>query len=146
MIRIAPIAAALLILLVSGCSSQALLSDNALIAQTHLEGMGFKVLSMDREGTYTFTDEDLVSKQRAQPHEEIWAVQEHIAESFSGQMIITITFTVQEHPLDNAFGMGKTKATVMIIEGEVIGGWAYPVSKDNDVSGAPYSLDGKAPE
>ncbi|MBM7097714.1 hypothetical protein JSY36_18420 [Bacillus sp. H-16] len=146
MIRIATIAAALLILFVSGCSSQALLSDNALIAQTHLEGMGFKVLSMDQEGTYTVTEEDLASKQRAQPHEEIWVVQEREAESFYGQRIITITFTVQEHPLDNAFGMGKTKATVMIIGGEVIGGWSYPVSKDNDVSGAPYYLDGKAPE
>jgi hypothetical protein len=39
-----------------------------------------------------------------------------------------------------------THVTVWLIESEVIGGWSYPISKHNDVDGAPFSLDGKTAE
>ncbi|TFB13595.1 hypothetical protein E3U55_15865 [Filobacillus milosensis] len=42
--------------------------------------------------------------------------------------------------------MGKTSVTAWVIEKEVIGGWSYPISKNDDVVGAPYSLDGKTAE
>jgi hypothetical protein len=53
------------------------------------------------------------------------------------QRIETVNFTIKNHPLDELFNMGKTSVTVWLFENEVIGGWSYPISENDDV-GCPF--------
>ncbi|WP_216827339.1 hypothetical protein [Alkalihalobacterium elongatum] len=79
-------------------------------------------------------------------NEQVWAVQYNEPDEYFNKRIDTVTFIIKNQPLDEQFDIGKTIVTVWLFEGEVIGGSSYPISKDNDVGGAPPSLDGKTPE
>ena len=67
-------------------------------------------------------------------------------DEYLDKRIDTIRFTIKNHPFDDEFNMGKTTVSVWLFDGEVIGGISAPVSKENDVVGAPASLNGKNTE
>lgn len=130
-------------LLGTACSKEALLSEHVITARHHLEEMGFDVESIYEEGTYQVTKEDWESIHRAVPHEEIWSVQEGDVDDYMGKVLATVSVRVKNHPLDDAYNIGHTRVTVLLDEGQVIGGWTVPVSKDRDVIGGVFSLSGK---
>jgi hypothetical protein len=119
------------------------LSDDAIIAKNHLEQQkGYEVISYEGDSKQEFTRTDL----RTMPDRQLWSVQNIEPDEYLDKRIDTVKFTIKNHPLDELFNMGKTHVTVWLIDSEVIGGWSYPISKHNDVIGAPFSLDGKTAE
>ena len=129
-------------LMAAGCMEKGeSLSDNAKIAKHYLEDAGYDVVRLEQESEIQFSSYDVKSLHG----EQIWAVQTVDPEPYLQQKIDTVKFSIQNHPLDNVFNMGKTEATIFIINGEVIGGYSYPIA-EMGVDGAPYSLDGKTAE
>ena len=60
--------------------------------------------------------------------------------------LLLVDFIVKNHPLDYKFDEGKTNVTVLMRKKEVIGGTSFPYSKQNDLLGSDYSLDGRTNE
>jgi hypothetical protein len=125
-----------------GCKEKEELSENATIAKNYLISEGYEVISHQGDGWQEFSKSDLHDL----PNQQVWAVQYNEPDEYLNKRIDTVTFTIKNHPLDELFNMGKTTLTVWLYDSEVIGGWSYPISKDNDVVGGPSSLDGKAAE
>ena len=130
------------IIFLVGCNENEELSENATIAKNYLISEGYEVISHERDGWQEFSKSDLLDL----PNKQVWAVQYKEPDEYLNKRIDTVTFTIKNHSLDEQFNMGKTTVTVWLFDGEVIGGWSYPISKDNDVVGAPSSLDGKTAE
>ncbi|WP_096153902.1 MULTISPECIES: hypothetical protein [Bacillus] len=138
------------ILLLTSCNSQpeeTLLKEEDLNEQTiqakkHLEDMGYEVLSFDKEGWEEFKENRLSIK----PNQDFWSVQNVDPTNFLNKKLDTYYFTIKNHPLDEIFNMGKTKVSVYMLDGEVFGGWSYPISEDNDVMGSVSSLEGLSAE
>ncbi|MFP3918200.1 hypothetical protein U5N28_10350 [Lysinibacillus telephonicus] len=139
-----------LVFIIAGCNNQ--LNDNKQqsemeedknidIAKNYLEELGYDVISYETKGSLLFTKSDLLDL----PGEQIWGVQYTEPDNFLNKEINTVSFMVKNHPLDNLFNMGKTNATVLIFNEEVIGGWSFPHSKE-PLIGAFYSIDGKTME
>jgi hypothetical protein len=144
-----------LLLIFTGCSEKEIelgdyakvakeikLSEDAKIAKNHLKEKGYEVISYEGNGKQEFSKADLLTF----PVQQLWSVQYIEPDEYLNQEIETAKFTIKNHSLDELFKMGKTHVTVWLIESEVIGGWSYPISKDNDVMGPPFSLDGKTAE
>ncbi|MCM3713968.1 hypothetical protein M3202_07705 [Alkalihalobacillus oceani] len=125
-----------------GCTGDESISNHVVMAQDFLRHEGYEVVSYEGEGRRTFAKSDLLELS----NEQVWAVQYTEPDEYLNKQIETVSFTVKNHPLDEQFNMGKTSVTVWLQNGEVIGGWSFPVSKKNDVAGAPSSLDGKTAE
>ncbi|WP_078552883.1 hypothetical protein [Bacillus alkalicellulosilyticus] len=123
--------------LLIACSEQELLSDNGEIAKNHLIDLGYEILSIGQISQYQFNGSVL--------DEQIWGVQAVEREHFLNKKIDTISFEVKNHPLDDMFGTGKTMVTVFLDGESVIGGWSFPIAEE-ELFGAPYSLDGKTAE
>lgn len=130
------------ILFLAACNENESLSENATIAQNYLLSEGFEVVSHDGDDWQEFSEAELLEP----PNEQLWAVQAIKPDDYVNKRIDTVSFTVKNHPLDEQFNMGKTSVTVWLLNGEVIGGWSFPVSNTNDLIGAPSSLDGKTAE
>ena len=138
------------ILLFTGCNSQPEetllkekdLNEQALQAKKHLENMGYEVLSFDQEGWEEFQESSLSIK----PNQDFWSVQKVEPTIYLNKKIDTYDFTIKNHPFDNMFTMGKTKVSVYMLNGEIFGGWSYPISKDDDVMGSVSSLEGLSAE
>lgn len=130
------------ILIMCGCSGQERISENQKVAEVYLEGLGYEVLAFNGESLQQFT----YSNVHALPNQQIWAVQEVEPEAYLNKEIARLSFLIKNHPLDSEFDVGKTDVTVFVYDGEVIGGFSYPLSKKKDVIGAPYSLTGKTAE
>ncbi|MBB3114010.1 hypothetical protein FHS18_006126 [Paenibacillus phyllosphaerae] len=81
------------------------------------------------------------------PYHLTWGVQSVEPDMYFGKDIKVYRFTVKNHPLEKRYKV-ETNVSIMICEGQVIGGTSFPVQgKDEDViMGAPYSLDGKTLE
>ncbi|MDE5416170.1 hypothetical protein [Alkalihalobacterium chitinilyticum] len=123
-----------------GCNEQR--SENATIAKYYLIDHGYEVITHKGDSWQEFSRSDLLTL----PNEQVWAVQDIEPNEFLNNRIDTVSFTIKNHPLDQQFNQGKTTVTVWLVNGEVIGGWSFPISKKNDVVGAPYSLDGRTAE
>ncbi|WP_148362757.1 hypothetical protein [Bacillus sp. B-jedd] len=123
----------------AGCSEKEELSENAKIAKNFLTNRGYEVIEHEKDGSHNFSKSDMKSIFVRQ----VWAVQDKGPDEYGNQRIDTVSFFIKNHPLDNEYDMGRTYATVWLIDGKVFGGWSYPISKNNDISGAPYSLNGK---
>ena len=132
------------ILFVAGCSHEAKqtvkLNENGEIAKHHLEDMGYEVVSYEGENTKVFTGAEFSNDK------DIWGVQYTEPDDYMNKEVQVEHFFIKNHPLDQEFDMGKTNAYVMIQKKKVIGGWSYPHSKQNDLMGGSYSLDGKTNE
>ncbi len=139
------IAFLLLAIALVGCSQtekkEKTLSENGQAAKVFLEEMGYEVEEVDKEGTQELSKKDLLTKDAQQ----VWAVQYKEPDEFLGKKIDTVGFTVKNHPLDDRYREGKTKVTVFLVDGEVIGGWSYPIAS-TPLASPPYSLDGKTAE
>ena len=118
------------------------LNDQTLLAKKHLEELRFEVLSFDQEGWEEFKESRLTIK----PNQDFWSVQKVEPTNYINKKIYTYDFTVKNHPFDNMFAMGKTKVSVYMLNGEIFGGWSYPISEDNDVMGSVSSLEGLSAE
>ncbi len=129
----------MLIVVVSGCSQK--LSSDVEIAKQHLEGMGYSVVSNKGEGEIQF----LTSQLEELPTRQILGVQTGEVTQFLNKDIVTVSFMISNHPLDDMYNKGKTKATVFVIDNEVVGGWSLPHASQALVGGV-YSLDGKTIE
>ena len=138
------------ILLLTACNSQSnqiLLKDDelneqTLLAKKHLENIGCDVLSFDQEGWEEFQESRLTNK----PNQDFWSVQKVEPNNYLNKKIDTYNFTIKNHRFDNMFAMGKTKVSVYMLNGEIFGGWSYPISEDNDVMGSVFSLEGLTAE
>lgn len=117
------------------------LSAKGEIAKSHLEELGYKILSFESEDVLRFSKEQL----EVLPYKAMWEVQSVSPDKYIDKDIDTVVFLVRNHPLDDLFDMGKTRVIVFIYKNEVIGGFSSPISKNNDVVGGWYSIDGKTP-
>ncbi|MRX72127.1 hypothetical protein GJU40_08125 [Bacillus lacus] len=131
----------LIAFILTGCSNQPTLTENGEIADSYLQKLGYEVVSYEGESMIIFTKPRLTDM----PDEQIWGVQYTEPDEYLDKEILLEKFLIKNHPLDDQFDMGKTNATVMTLNGEVIGGWSFPHSKEPLV-GAPYSIDGKTIE
>jgi len=141
-----------IVFLVSGCSSEAepeLHGDERKAAEA-IKAKGYKILS-------TLGESEAYILERAKlleaPYMNIWSVQEAVPEQYFGKSIASYDFVVSGHPLEQLYASAnqsseyKFHINVMLSEGEVIGGYAYPVSKDGALSmGGVYSINGKSQE
>lgn len=131
-----------------GCEEEVRLelTGEARIAADYLEERGYEILRYRSGGSrYTLTEEMLGKL----PYQQVWAVQEADAADYIGQEIAEYGFIVAHHPLEERFATiyaerdYETYVTVMLVDGEVIGGTSFPVGKGDEVlMGAPFGLDG----
>ncbi|MFJ7731471.1 hypothetical protein ACIQXF_06185 [Lysinibacillus sp. NPDC097231] len=130
------------LVLMAGCVKEdENLSAKGEIAKSHLEELGYKILSFESEDVLRFSKAQL----EVLPYKAMWEVQSVSPDKYIYKNIDTVDFIVRNHPLDDLFDMGKTRVTVFIYNDEVIGGLSSPTSKYNDVVGGWYSIDGKNP-
>ncbi|CAG9623559.1 hypothetical protein [Sutcliffiella rhizosphaerae] len=123
----------------SGCLGR--LSEEGKLAKTHLQDLGYKVISYQDEGTITIKRQDILEL----PYDQLLSVQHASPDQFFKKEIKTISFIVKGHLLDDTYNKGKTQTTVFVHDNEVIGGWSFPVASE-PLDGGPYSLDGKTTE
>ena len=146
------LAAVLLFLLVSGCSSEAKseLQGDERTAAAAIEAKGYKIVTALDE-----SDEYILDRAKLAEHlyMNIWSVQEVEPEQYIGKLITTYGFIVSGHPLEQIYAFADQSSAyeyhtkVMLSEGKVIGGYSYPVRKDGDLlMGGVYSIDGKTQE
>lgn len=128
-----------LALLLVGCGQTP--SENEKVARAYLEGMGYEVVSFERESAVSFTEEKL----HQLPGELIWAVQYVEPDEYVDKELASVSFMITNHPLDDQYGMGTTNATVLVYDGQAFGGWSFPHSKE-PLDGGFYSIDGKTAE
>lgn len=138
-----------LLLFATGCKEDVRqeLTGEARVAADYLEKRGYEILRYRTGGSrYTLTEEMLDKL----PYQQIWAVQEVDAADYIGRELAEYGFIVGNHPLEERYAMiyaerdYDTYVTVMIFDGEVIGGTSFPVGKgDEALMGAPFGLDGE---
>lgn len=128
-----------LVLLLLSCSKQK--SVEVMNAEVYLESLGYEVVSFENESTIILKQSHLLSL----PDKNIWAVQTVDPNAYLNKEIQTVSFFIKNHPLDHMFEMGKTYVTVFLFNGNVIGGWSAPHSKE-PITGGYYSIDGKTIE
>ncbi len=120
------------LVLMAGCVKEdENLSAKGEIAKSHLEDLGYKILSFESEDVLRFSKAQL----EVLPYKAMWEVQSVSPDKYIDKNIDTVDFIVRNHPLDDLFDMGKTRVTVFIYNDEVIGGLSSPTSKYNDVVG-----------
>lgn len=146
------------IVVVGGCPQ--LKVDTKKIAQNYLEYKGYNVLSyikqsdQPRDQTYKLSKELLVKLAYA----DIWYLQKVHPNDYLGKTIYMETFEVNNHPLDSfrfsnndnehIIYKNKTITHVMVVDGEVIGGYSYPIFEYDDPKNSImgfswFTLDGK---
>lgn len=127
-------------LLLAACSSEGEQSEptlgaDAKVAQAYLEEQGYEIVSYRGNQTSSFEKADLLEL----PTRSTWEVQTTPPDDYIGRDIRQEHFIVRDHPL------GQANVSVMMVDGEVIGGTSFPDSAE-PLTGASYSLDGKTAE
>lgn len=131
------LAAALMFLLVSGCSSEAEseLQGDERIAAAALEAKGYKIVTaLGESDAYVLHEEKLTEHL----YMNIWSVQEVEPEQYIGKLVTNYGFIVSGHPLEHTYASADQSSAyeyhtkVMLSEGKVFGGYSYPVRKDGD--------------
>lgn len=133
-------------LLLAACSNESeqptpTLGADAKVANAYLVEQGYDVVSYKGNRMSSFEKADLLEV----PTRSTWEVQTVSPDDYIGRDIQHENFIVRNHPLDEVADLGQTNVSVMMMDGEVIGGTSYPDSAEPLV-GASYSLDGKRAE
>ncbi|MFY9944830.1 MAG: hypothetical protein WAL07_02115 [Exiguobacterium chiriqhucha] len=133
-------------LLLAACSNESdqpapTLGADAKVAKAYLEEQGYDVVTYEGNGTSSFEKADLLEL----PTRSTWEVQTTPPDEYIGRDIRKERFIVRDHPLDEVAELGQTNVSVMMVDGEIIGGTSYPDSAE-PLTGASYSLDGKTAE
>jgi len=146
------LAEAIMFLIVTGCSSEAepAIHGDERKAADAIKAKGYKIFStLGESEVYILDREKLIEA----PYMNIWSVQEADPEQYFGKSIASYDFVVSGHPLEQMYASTNQSSkyefhiNVMLSEGEVIGGYAYPVGIDGALSmGGAYSIDGKSQE
>lgn len=133
-------------LMLAACSNESEQSEpklgaDAKVAQAYLEEQGYEIVSYKGNGTSSFEKADLLEL----PTRSTWEVQTTPPDDYIGRDIQQEHFIVRDHALDEVADLGQTNVTVMMVDGEIIGGTSFPDSTE-PLMGASYSLDGKTAE
>ena len=133
----------LLFLFLTGCDTNepAVLGEDGETAQTYLGYFGYEVVSYEGKSTVVYTKSDLTEM----PDKNTWGLQTVKPDEYLDQDIYQYSFLIKNHPLDDQYESGKTRATVMMFDHKVIGGTSFPCCR-NDLTGGGYSIDGKTIE
>lgn len=136
----------LAVFLLAACSNESdqpapTLGADAKVAQAYLEEQGYEIVTYEGNGTSSFEKADLLEL----PTRSTWEVQTTPPDDYIGRDIRKERFIVRDHPLDEVAELGQTNVSVMMVDGEIIGGTSYPDSAES-LTGASYSLDGKTAE
>jgi hypothetical protein len=148
-----PLSLFLMALIVSGRSDKAELSfsGDERKAADIIEARGYSIISAAGQSeSYELSKEKL----NQPPYMTIWSVQETEPDPYIGKMIASYSFVVSGHPLEQMYTASADHSSeyeihinVLLSDGEVIGGYSYPIKKDNvALMGGVYSLDGKTQE
>lgn len=140
----------LIFLFISGCTGEAesMLHGEERTAADAIETRGYKILSnLGESEAYVLDREKLMQP----PYMNIWSMQEAEPELYFGKTITSYDFVVSGHRLEQMYASVNQSSdyyfhvNIMLSEGEVIGGYSYPVRKDGTLlMGGVYSLDGKS--
>lgn len=133
-------------MLLAACSNpseepEPTLSADAKVAKAYLEEQGYEVVSYKGNRTSSFEKADLLEL----PAQSTWQVQTTPPDAYIGRDIQQEHFIVRDHPLDEVADLGQTNVTVMMVDGEIIGGTSFPDSAE-PLTGGAYSLDSKTAE
>ncbi|WP_214752371.1 MULTISPECIES: hypothetical protein [unclassified Exiguobacterium] len=136
----------LAVFLLAACSNESeqpapTLGADAKVGKAYLEEQGYDVVSYKGNRMSSFEKADLLEL----PTQSTWQVQMTPPDDYIGRDIRHENFIVRNHPLDEVAELGQTNVSVMMVDGEVIGGTSYPDSAE-PLTGASYSLDGKTAE
>lgn len=115
-------------------------SENHLVK--HLEALGYDAISLEATNEVIFTELNL----SLPPHQQLWAVQKEEVTPYLNKSLHMYTFVVKGHPLDDSYGMGTTEVGLLVDANTIIGGWSFPMEKNNSLSGSYYSLEGLTAE
>lgn len=130
--------------MIFGCSNETSadenLSQDEITAKEYIKSRGYDVISRYNEPSrYTLDREKLKSF----PYVVQWSVQHESPEKYLGKEIVTASFIVKNHPLEQIY-KGTTIVSVMLTDGKVIGGTSYP---NDEISGGwAHTIDGKTLE
>lgn len=127
-----------------GCTQKA--TGDEKTAEEFVKAQGYFITA--RKGTvdkYILEKSKLYGGPGTIPYQQIWSVQTEEPDQYFGKKIVTVGFTVKNHPLQKRDSTAKNGVNVyiMLTDGKVIGGYSYP---DADVAGGFTSLDGKTME
>ena len=115
------------------------MTENGRVAEQYLEKQQYPIVSYEGEYMSTLTLDEL-TEDRAQ---NTWGVQSVSPDEYVGKTIYYENFTVKDHPIGEQSPAGQTAVSVMVVDGEVIGGTSFPVT-DGSGLGSGYSLSGKS--
>ncbi|WP_248758289.1 hypothetical protein [Paenibacillus sp. ATY16] len=118
--------------------------DEQALAERALTMRGYKLtndaVTTDR---YILDKSMLMVEEGNWPRIMVWGTQKVSPDAYLGTMIEEYHFVVTNHPLKR-FSKTNTAVTVMLAEGRVIGGYAFPLPLSNGAifMGGPSYLDG----
>lgn len=129
----------LILLTLSGCSGR--VKGEEKTAQDHVEDSGYYVRErLGQVESYLLEEGSLDGRKENLVIERMWSVQEQDPRAYLGKEITVYGFVVKNHLLQQTFrSPKKIQVFVILCEGKVIGGYAYP---DSDEKEAYYSFDG----
>ncbi|MBO9607694.1 MAG: hypothetical protein J7639_17165 [Paenibacillaceae bacterium] len=134
----------LLFLILTGCGKE--ITSDEKTAEHYIEQQGYKITSRKGEvQQYILDRSKLYGSTETIPYRQSWGVQTEQPDKYFGKVITVYEFTVQNHPLEKKNNI-YTNISIMLCEGNVIGGTSFPVQSKMLLMGAPYSIDGKALE
>ncbi|QPC46975.1 hypothetical protein [Mangrovibacillus cuniculi] len=108
----------------------------------HLEALGYDAISLESTKEITFTEQNL----SLLPHQQLWAIQTEEVTPYLNKSLKMYSFVVKGHPLDHSYGMVTTEVGLLVDANNIIGGWSFPMEKNNSLSGSYYSLNGLTAE
>ncbi|MCT2535478.1 hypothetical protein NC661_20355 [Aquibacillus koreensis] len=144
----------LLVFIVIGCSEE----KTQDIAEKYLAEQGYEVITTIESpavSSFTLVEEDVSDEKKPMLAgtivKRMWLVQEQELKDYKGEKIEVKQFVVENHPLDDWVSeydetlksVGETHVTLLVVDGDVIGGTSAP-GLNRSVAGNPqFSLDGK---
>ncbi|MGM0898054.1 MAG: hypothetical protein ACQEV0_09145 [Bacillota bacterium] len=132
----------LAVVLLAACNEDQQQSIAVLEAEAYLERQGYTLISVVEEESLLLEKRDLTDSAYAQ----IWQVQPLDSAQYIDKELTSVELIIQNHPLEILYSSKKTRTTVYLYQGEVIGGWSFPVTSSEGLVGNVYSLDGKTAE
>lgn len=116
------------------------MSQEEKAAAAYVESFGYTIKKRLGEGNpYKMEPSLLRSGSDNLPYIHTWSVQKAKPEKYYGKHITSYRFTVSGHPLDKLYGT-DTRVSVMMADGQVIGGTSFPDKED--LAGSAYSVEG----
>jgi len=133
-------------LVLVGCTqTQSKVEDTSKVIIDYLESKDYKIVSYEGKVLERTISEDDLSYT---PYKNMWTLQEVNPADYIGEKLETYEVIVKNHILDNAED-NKNKQTivsVLVVDGEIIGGTSKPDYDGAEKLGGFYSLEGKTLE